>query len=61
MSTLDPRFAGFASRNDPRFIKKEELPPNGYKRTKAQTKRENATTDPYRRDPSYHSLDKGIV
>ena len=60
MKAIDPRFAGFASRNDPRFISKKDIEPNGYKRTKAQTKRESVSTDPYFRDSSEHIL-KGII
>ena len=61
MSTLDPRYAGTASRDDPRFITKAAVKPNGYKRTKAQTRRENSSTDPYFRDPNDAPIDKGIV
>ena len=52
MPNLDPRYAGTASKNDPRFQPEVNKKPNGYKRTKSETMRQNDKTDPYLRDPN---------
>jgi hypothetical protein len=52
MTFVDPRFAGTASKDDPRFIKREEIKPDGYGRTKSQKLRENHKLDSYTRDLS---------
>lgn len=61
MPNYDPRYAGTASKDDPRFAADPVKKVDGYKRTKAQTRRSNKN-DPYFRDPNDAPLNRlGIV
>lgn len=62
MKGIDPRFAGTASKGDPRFDPSIVKKADGYSRTKAQKKRESHKNDPYSRDPNDAPLNRfGIV